>query len=53
MVGLSEVDELDEQVAEDHDVIGFQVQVHDAEVSNVAQRLDDGEDEVYFVVERH
>ena len=46
MVGLAEIDELDEEVTVDHDVVGLEVEVDDAVVADVAQGLGDGEDEV-------
>lgn len=46
MVALSEIYQLDQHVAIDHDIVGLQIQVNYPVISNVTQGLDDGEDEV-------
>lgn len=46
MVGLPKIYEFDEEVTVDHDVVGFEIQMNYAVISDVTQGLGDGEDQV-------
>lgn len=53
VVGLAEVDEFDVEVVVGHDVVGFEVQVHDVEVAQVPKSLADRIHQTQLRVQTH